>query len=232
MAVPFVSMELLVHDTPETVAATAALRIANLISQADGEFSIGLAGGSTPEATYRALVELDVAWDSVKTWLSDERWVPHDHQRSNGRMATEALIHKINGSLLRPRWGDLLEPRDSAADYESSLRSIHRDRHPDLVLLGMGDDGHTASLFPHTAALDERERWFVANDVPQLREERLTATFPLLWQTANIIVLVVGSKKAKALKESFAGTTPAGRLGEGEAEVEWFVDEAAASLLS
>lgn len=226
------SMELVVHDTPETMAAAAALRIANLINEAESSFSIGLAGGSTPAATYRALVDLDVTWDPVKAWLSDERWVPHDHQRSNGRMASEALMGKVNESLLRPRWGDLLDPRDSAADYEASLRSIHRNHRPDLVLLGMGDDGHTASLFPGTAALHERTRWFVANDVPQQKEERLTATYPLLWQAVNIIVLVVGAAKARAMKESFAGTTPAGRLDEGDAKVQWFVDDAAASLLS
>jgi 6-phosphogluconolactonase len=96
----------------------------------------------------------------------------------------------------------------------------------------MGTDGHTASLFPGTAALGESDRWIVANEVPQHDETRITATYPLLWAASHIMFLVVGSDKAEALRDSFAGNTPAGRVGEGDGEVEWHVDAKAASLLS
>jgi 6-phosphogluconolactonase len=96
----------------------------------------------------------------------------------------------------------------------------------------MGEDGHTASLFPDSPALAEDGRWFVANRIPETGEPRLTTTYPLLWAATRLLVMTTGERKAPALKESFDGTTPAGRIGEGDAEVEWHVDRAAASLLS
>jgi 6-phosphogluconolactonase len=96
----------------------------------------------------------------------------------------------------------------------------------------MGGDGHTASLFPGSTALDEETRWYVGNVIPETGEARLTATFPLLWTARRLMVITAGESKAEALRDSFAGTTPAGRIGEGDAEVEWHVDTAAASLLS
>ncbi|MEA1903893.1 MAG: 6-phosphogluconolactonase [Actinomycetota bacterium] len=225
-------MELIIHPDPQATATNAAHRIADLIEGAEDRFTLGLAGGSTPAATYEVLRGRAPGWSKVHAFLSDERWVPEDHQRSNGRMAADLLMDHVDAAFYRPRWGNLLEPMDSAAHYEATVRSIHQDRRPDLILLGMGDDGHTASLFPGTSALEEETRWFVANHVPQHDEERITATFPMLWRAKLLIVLVVGETKAKALEESFKGTTPAGRLGDGDAVVEWHVDEAAASLLS
>jgi 6-phosphogluconolactonase len=171
-------------------------------------------------------------WGHVDAWLSDERWVALDDPRSNGRMASEALLNHVDARFDRPRFDDFIMPEDSAAHYEARLRSIHDRGGPDLVLLGMGDDGHTASLFPGTSAVGEERRWYVANEVPRLEEIRLTATFPLLWSARMILVLAVGAAKASALRASFEGATPAGRLGEGDAEVEWYVDRDAASLLA
>jgi 6-phosphogluconolactonase len=224
-------MELLVHQSPEAVAAAAAKRVAELLSVTTGRFSLGLAGGSTPEATYRELRGAAAGWENVDAWLSDERWVPPDHGRSNGHMASTALLDHVDAAFHRPRWSENVAPEDSAAFYEANLRSIFGGRPPHLVMLGMGDDGHTASLFPGTAALAERGRWYVANNVPQLDEDRLTATYPLLWSAQLLIVLVVGASKAVAVRASFKRETPAGRLGDGDAEVEWYVDEDAASLL-
>jgi 6-phosphogluconolactonase len=147
-------------------------------------------------------------------------------------MAAEALTDHVGAVFARPRWSEHLLPEDAAAHYEARLRSIHGGRRPDVVLLGVGEDGHTASLFPGTAALDEGGRWFVANHVPQLEEDRLTATFPLLWRSRLLMVLAVGGGKAEAVKRSFEGSTPAGRLGEGEAEVEWYLDRSAAALVA
>ncbi len=146
-------------------------------------------------------------------------------------MAAIALLDHVDAVFHRPIWGELIEPEDSAAHYEARLRSIHHDRPPDVVVLGMGEDGHTASLFPDTPALDEQSRWFVANHVPAMGEDRLTATFNLLWKARLLIVLVVGAAKASAVRASFQGTTPAGRLGEGDAAVEWYLDREAASLV-
>lgn len=222
-------MELLVHEGPQRVAEAAAKRAAGLISEATDRFSFGLAGGTTPEATYRELRGRASGWAKVDAWLSDERWVAPGHERSNGRMASIALLDHVDATFHRPRWSELITPRDSAVHYEAQLRSILVHRPPDLVMLGMGDDGHTASLFPGTMAVDERDRWYVANHVPHLDEDRLTATYPLLWSARLLMILVVGMSKAEAVKASFEGSTPAGRLGEGDAEVEWYVDQDAAS---
>lgn len=225
-------MELVVYDTVEETSLGAAQRIAELIGAADGRFSLGLAGGSTPRATYEALRGRATGWDRVDAWLSDERWVPDDDERSNGLMAANALMDHVAARFVRPRWSEFMAPPDSAAHYEAVLRSIHADRFPDLILLGMGEDGHTASLFPGSEALEEDSRWYVANRIPETEEPRLTATYPLLWQSERLLVITAGERKAPALRDSFEGVTPAGLLGEGKAEVEWHVDRSAASLLS
>lgn len=148
-------------------------------------------------------------------------------------MARELLADHVDVAFHRPIWGDFVQADDAAAHYEAKLRSIHAEtKPPDLILLGLGDDGHTASLFPDTKALAERRRWFVANFVPQQDELRLTATFPLLRSAREIMFLVVGAGKAEAVRDSFSGTTPAGQLGEAEGKVTWHLDTEAASLLS
>lgn len=220
------------HDTPEAVATGAANRIAALMAVPEGRFSLGLAGGSTPVATYQSLRGRATGWDRVDAWLSDERWVPADDERSNGRMAAETLMDHVPSNFIRPRYSEFMQPADSAAHYEAALRSVHGDRSPDLILLGMGSDGHTASLFPGSGALDEDERWYVGNVIPDTGERRLTATYPLLWRARMLLVITAGEAKAKAVRDSFAAKTPAGRIGEGKAEVEWHVDRAAASLLA
>jgi len=225
-------MQLAVHDTAHAMAHAIADRIASLLHETGDSFSLGLAGGTTPGATYRLLAGMALPWDRVQAWLSDERWVALDDERSNGRMVAETLADQAGLTLHRPPWNPEMEPNDAAAQYETVLRRIHEAAPPHLVLLGMGEDGHTASLFPGTAALDESARWFVANEVPQLGEIRLTATYPLLWSARRLIVLVAGDRKAEALRQSLAGDTPAGRLMEGGAEVEWHADAAAASLIS
>jgi 6-phosphogluconolactonase len=231
-AVTVVIMEVVVHETPADAALAVARRISDAIGGSGGRFTLGLSGGSTPIPTYRRLREMSPGWDRVDTWVSDERWVPHDHERSNARMALETLCGPVGATLHRPAWAEDLEPSQSACEFEVVIRSLHADRRPDLIHLGMGDDGHTASLFPGTAALEETERWIVANQVPSQGETRITATYPLLWSARLIIVQVDGAGKAEAVRASLAGETPAGRLGEGEAEVEWHIDRAAATAVS
>lgn len=227
-------MELVVYESAEAAAVGAAQRIADLIVEATDGYTIGLAGGSTPKATYGALRGRASGWERVDAWLSDERWVPPDDEQSNGRMAAETLMDHVSARFHRPRWSEFIEPADSAAHYEAKLRSIHAGKRPDLILLGIGEDAHTASLFPGSAALDETNRWFVASTIPETGENRLTVTYPLLWNAQRILVLTGGERKAPALRDAFeeSATTPIGRIQEGNAEVEWHVDHAAASLLS
>lgn len=225
-------MELKVHPDPEALAEAVAARVAGLIAGAAEGFTLGLAGGSTPEASYKAMRGRATGWAKVDAWLSDERWVPHDHERSNGRMAAAALLDHVEARFHRPRWSQYMSPSDSAAHYEARIRSIHGQRRPNLIMLGVGEDGHTASLFPGTDALKEDRRWYVANYVPHLGEERLTATYPLLWRAELLLVVVAGIGKATAVRAGFEDGNPAGRLGDGDAVVEWHVDEDAASLLT
>lgn len=226
-------MEMLVHPSGKAVADAAASLIAKEVEDATGRFSLGLAGGSTPEQTYRALSALNPDWSNVDAWLSDERWVGPASDRSNGTHADRLLIGSTNATFHRPRWGPDVDPEESAAEYGRLLRHLHADKPgPDLVMLGLGADGHTASLFPGSAALAESNHWFVANQIPESGEIRLTATYPLLATATTILFLVVGGAKAEALEASLAGQTPAGRVATERGRVLWYVDEEAASLVT
>jgi 6-phosphogluconolactonase len=218
---------------PTAHAATAAGLVAAIIAGAPGpRATVGLAGGSTPRATYREMRGLAIAWDRVDLWLSDERWVPPDHEESNGLMAAETLGPAV--TLHRPRWSELLTAADAAAFYEAELRHLIPDGRADLVVLGMGTDGHTASLFPGTEALTETSRRFVANWVPQMETWRLTVTPIMITAARAVVVLVAGESKADALAEVLecpAGTHPIELLAAAEGEVTWVVDRPAASRL-
>src|SRR5215210_5720717 len=166
--------ELKVFEDPEGVARAAAARVAELAREsveARGAFSLALSGGSTPRRVYELLAGEEfrglVDWPSVHVFFGDERAVPFDHADSNFRMANEALlsrvpvpernVHRIEG---------LGDAAANASDYESEMRGLFGEAEwprLDLVLLGMGDDGHTASLFPQTAALEEQRAWVAAN---------------------------------------------------------------------
>ncbi len=225
------SMQLLIHDDPASVAKAVTNRITTSITSTERRVTIGLAGGSTPAAAYEML-RPQPGWENVDAWMSDERWVPLDDVRCNGAQAATLLMDHVPARFFRPTFGDDLTPDESASRYEDTLAEIFAGRPPDLILLGMGDDGHTASLFPGTGALDERERLYVANHVPQLGEDRLTATYPLLWSAKLIVVMATGASKAPALASCLEGDNPAGRLSEGDAVVEWHVDREAASRVA
>lgn len=229
-------MRVLVHPDPDSLATAAARAVADALSVRTGpRVNVGLAGGSTPALTYQRLRSLDVDWSRVDLWLSDERWVPHDHADSNGRMATETLISQVGANFLRPRWSEYLTPADSAAFYEAELRRIMPDGVADVVLLGMGTDGHTASLFPGTEALTEEHRWYVDNEVPQLDTWRLTASIPMIQRARTVMVLTAGESKAEVLAEVLEGpdgTYPIQILRHAAGDVVWIVDDAAASQLT
>ena len=237
-------MNLLLYETPEELAEAAARDFATRTQEAiyeRGSFAVALAGGSTPKATYEVLArdyanELD--WSSVHVFFGDERTVPPDHEDSNYRMAYETLLsHVPVGSVHRMR-GEL-PPDEAAAAYEEELRAFFGQVDIpglDLILCGLGEDGHTLSLFPETAALDVNDRWVVANPVLKLGTTRLTLTIPVLNASRAVTFLVAGESKAEALKEILEGDAdprayPAKLVRPESRDLTWMVDRAAARLL-
>lgn len=194
-------MEIQVFDSGQELAEATAKHLASRLSSG-GRRSLGLAGGSTPRATYEALAGLDLSWDDVDLWLGDERWVPLDSPDSNARMATERLLDGVDARLHVIEYGDGSDPEAAAAVYETELEEVFADTggNADTVLLGLGDDGHTASLFPGSDVLDEQARRYVAAFVPHLDMWRLTATIPLLARAEEIVFLVSGENKADPVR--------------------------------
>lgn len=221
----------------KALAVAAADKIVAWLADAEGTSSLALAGGSTPAATYAELRQRTLDWSKVTAWVGDERWVPPDHPDNNGRMARQMLVdHVPIGFIPVPYTGD--HPGEAAARYEEQLRKDLATRNgapsPDVVLLGMGDDGHTLSLFPGTEALDEHQRLYVANWVPKLDAWRLTATYPLVHNADHVLFLVAGAGKAATVArvlEDPEAADPARRVMDGSADVVWLLDEAAASEL-
>jgi 6-phosphogluconolactonase len=226
-------MRVMVYADPAALAEGASEQIARLLREAPGpRVSLGLAGGSTPTATYRQLRGLPAQWGRVDAWLADERWVPKDTADNNGHMVAETLLNHVDAHFSRPRWAPWLEPVDAAAHYEADLRSIHDDRRPDLILLGVGTDGHTASLFPQSDALAPTRRWYVSTLEPA-GAPRLSATLTLLHRARRLIMLVAGEAKAQVVAQVLEeeADLPARRVLDGESEVTWLLDQAAASQL-
>jgi 6-phosphogluconolactonase len=234
------------HVLPDQDALTATTAgqitlLADAAIRARGQFTLGLAGGSTPRPVYAQLArEASLDWAKIHIFWGDERCVPPDHAASNYRMARAALldhvplpeanIHRIPGER---------QPEEAALAYERELRAFFVGDWPrcDLLLLGMGDDGHTASLFPGTAALTVQNRWVVENYVEKLDAWRITLTVPAINAAANVIFLVTGADKAEALHAVREGSPlpeqyPSQLVQPGQGSVVWLVDEAAAARLS
>ncbi len=229
-------------------AAEEFVRLAREAAAARGRFTVALSGGSTPRRLYQLLAEApfraQVDWPKVEFFWGDERAVPPDHKDSNYRTANEALLTKL---ALPPGHVHRMQAerpdRDATArEYQEEIArvfGVSPDGEPpsfDLVLLGMGPDGHTASLFPGTAALKETRRWVVANHVPQMNTDRVTMTAPVLNRAANVLFLVAGGDKAERLAEVLGGPADVERLPSqllrgATGRVVWLVDEAAASRL-
>lgn len=224
-------MTRIVADNPAHLASVAADHIVALLRDSPGDrVSLGLAGGSTPRATYELLRDANAPWEHVDAWLSDERWVPNDHEESNGRMARRALMDHVPATLLEIEYLERRLPQAGAQIYARNLEAIIGER-PDVILLGMGDDGHTASLFPGTDALREEQADFVANFVPG-RGWRLTATIPLLHRARHLVFLISGEGKAATIRQVMQGSDlPAARVSAGAEDVTWLLDEAAAAQL-
>ncbi|MBT8207514.1 MAG: 6-phosphogluconolactonase [Acidimicrobiia bacterium] len=222
-------------ETPDDLAAGAAEFLRDRLRTSTDRTSLGLAGGSTPTQTYRRLRDLDVDWQSVDLWLTDERFVPVDHPDSNARMAWDELASPVAAHLHAPDVA-LGDPATVALRYaedlERLLRSSHGRIEPDVVLLGMGPDGHTASLFPGTDALQATDP-YAAVFVPKLDAWRLTATLPLLRAARTVVFLVAGHGKAAMLSSVLQTDEPhpVSLVASGHRDVHWFVDTAAASEL-
>lgn len=229
-------------------AATLFTRLANEAIASQGRFTVALSGGSTPKGVYSLLANRNprmqpIAWPYVHVFWGDERCVPPDHADSNYRVAQEALlshvpippenIHRIQAEL---------SPLEAAYNYERELReafSLTLDATPcfDLALLGMGPDGHTASLFPGTSGLQEKNRLVVAHYVEKLASWRVTLTAKVFNAAAQVAFLVAGADKAVTLKEVLEGPfqphrLPSQLIRPTPEHLRWFVDEAAASALT
>jgi 6-phosphogluconolactonase len=222
-------VELVVVDGPEEAARAAAERLADA---ADRGGHIALAGGSTPRRAYELAARLRPSFAGAELWWSDERAVPPGDERSNFRMAREALldrlhaapvVHRIRGELPAPEAADL---------YERELAGVTLD----LAVLGLGADGHTASLFPGCPSLEERERLVVAAE-PGLEPfvDRVTLTVPALAASRTLLFLTVGADKAEAAARAFGGppdpATPASLVRSAAGETIAIVDRAAAASL-
>jgi 6-phosphogluconolactonase len=239
--------EIRIFDDASKAAEAASGRFTELAREAireRGRFAVALSGGSTPKRVYELLAggpfreQLD--WSQVHIFFGDERCVPADDIESNYRMANEALlsrvdlppqnIHRINGL------GDAVA---NARLYEDELRVFFNDAawpRFDLVLLGMGDDGHTASLFPGTQVLHEEEAWVCGLWVEKLAAFRITLTAPAINRAAHVIFLVTGENKASRLAEIHSGVKdlerlPAQLIKPVDGTLEWFIDRAAAASL-
>ena len=228
-----------VFDDADLLADLAADAIARSLRAAmaehDGPVSLFLSGGSTPRVTYTRLVDQELDWSRVHLFLGDERWVDTDHQDSNARMAREAFVEDIEATFhVLPTHFE--SPHEAADHYEQTLAELFGSEQfrADLVILGLGTDGHTASLFPGTEALDETDRLFVANWVPDKEMWRLSATFRLLHHASEVLFLVTGQTKAEVVAQILEGGVayPARTVMEGAGDVTWYLDRAAAAHLS
>lgn len=218
-------------------AANFILSQARIAFGERGEFRIALSGGNTPRPVYAEFgrIGCDLPWNQIHFTFGDERCVPPNDKESNFRMVQEALFDPFEvpeRSILRMR-GEVHPPL-AAQEYEDALALVATQRgetiyQHDLMLLGMGDDGHTASLFPGTAAIDEKERRVVANFVPKLETFRLTMTYPLLNQSRHVLFLVQAEKSPKILERVLAGdqTYPAARVAPVSGRLTWMIGERA-----
>ncbi|MEM9264771.1 MAG: 6-phosphogluconolactonase [Cyanobacteria bacterium P01_F01_bin.13] len=225
------------------LVAAATEQVLELIQTAiatRGRCSIALAGGSTPKPLYQALAQANLPWDQLFIYWGDERYVPITHDDSNAKMTYEAWLNHVaipaKNIFTVPTATD--SPQTSADQYQQALSTSFGDALADMpqfdiILLGMGDDGHTASLFPYTTALNETERWVTVGQKDE--QPRITFTAPLINQARHVMFLVAGANKQMALSQVFAddadsATYPA-RLIDPVGELRWLLDQDASQGL-
>lgn len=227
----------IVPEDPVEFAKEFFLEAAKKAIESKGSFSVALSGGSTPKALYAKLKECSNAidWSKVKVFFSDERTVPPTDPDSNYHMAMtagfEALplkkdhIFRVVGEK---------DPAQGAKDYQAIIEKEVPEQSFDLILLGMGDDGHTASLFPGTKALKEISRLVVENEVPQKKTMRITFTYPLLKKAQNILFLATGAGKAEMVEKVLNDPNdsyPSGKVRSNHSKVLWVLDKDSAAKL-
>lgn len=238
----FPTLDDLSREAAEMFAEVACRRVEEAQS-----FSAALSGGSTPRRLYELLGSPPYAdlipWKDCPLFQVDERCVPPDHSESNYRMIREALLDRVPAARasFHRMAGENRSPQDAACEYAAELGEVLRPREGefprlDLITLGMGADGHTASLFPESPALRERELWVRENFVEKLGKHRLTLTFPVLNSAAEIVFLVSGAGKAETLERVLEGPLqpellPAQNVQPAHGRVSWYVDATAASAL-
>ncbi len=223
-------MDFVILDQPSDLADRAADIVQSEI-ESSHTVALGLAGGSTPRATYEALASRSIDWSATTAWMTDERWVPPTSADANQRMVRAALVSATSVPFLTPDT-TLASPQIAAAAFTESLLPTLRSTTRRVTLLGIGTDGHTASLFPCTGALDVDEACYVDNFVPSLDVWRLTATVGLLAWSDVVIFLVAGASKASTIAAiASGGDVPAARIVARE-RVVWLLDAAAASEMT
>jgi 6-phosphogluconolactonase len=245
------SAEIRILTTPQELFNAAAEEVIRATTEAvskRGRFTIALSGGSTPKSLFNLLAtnaRTSLPWDQMFFFWSDERHVPPTDPDSNYRMADEAMLSKIPVAAANIFRVPAENPDAAAAAqaYDLTLQKFFQSEPGefprfDLILLGLGPDGHTASLFPETAALEEKSRLVVANWVEKFKTDRITFTLPLLNAARSVAFLVSGTDKAPALhavlEDAVAPVThyPAKLVHPGHGKLTWFLDKAAASELS
>jgi 6-phosphogluconolactonase len=240
-----VTEELFYLSGPEAVSLQGALIVVETAKNAmvsKGRFALAVSGGATPTGLFKLLgttFRKDVYWDRTDFFWVDERCVPPDHEDSNYRGAYEnflsktdippANIHRIRGES---------DPEEEAVAYDDELRRYFgRPGLPvfDLIILGVGEDGHTASLFPGSTALSEKKRFVVPVYTENLKSWRITLTLPVLNNASNILFLVSGKSKSSILKEILGGENrkkyPAGLIQPVQGSMTWLIDKEASALL-
>lgn len=233
------------HDLEALSRAAADLffTLSHMAIAARKKFTVALSGGSTPARLYSLLGSDEycekITWQGVHVFWTDERAVPKEHPESNYRLADTSLLSKVPlpaGNIHRIRGEE--EPRSAAQRYEEEIRQFFGGTQVpvfDLVILGAGEDGHTASLFPGSAPLNERVRLAAPVLMDRPKIDRVTLTLPVLNHAAHILFLVSGRKKGDILRELLEGehrdTYPAGLVQPVNGSLEWLVDKDAAALL-
>ena len=236
-----------VYADGEALAQAAAALLADTVASATGHAYIALSGGSTPKRMGQLLAEPPyretIAWRNIEFFWGDERFVPEDSPESNSGEARRTFLEKVDiePSRINP-FPTTVRDADLAAEmYATILKTVFNETDVaprfDLVFLGMGDDGHTLSLFPGTAAIHETQRFVVANYVPKLETTRLTLTAPVVNAARRVAFLVGGSGKAETLAKVLDGpvdveTLPSQIIRPTDGELLWLVDEAAAADLA
>jgi len=235
-----------VFDNKLEISAAAAEMFVEIAQQSisqNGKFTVALTGGSSPEQLYTLLAQPEyqskIDWSKVFVFWGDERWVPLDDEQSNGKMADRTLLSKVPvpKNQIFYMWQDGTNAEDYAVKYEDEVRQhLAADLKFDLILLGMGPDGHTASLFPHQDVLHEKQKLVAAYYLDAQNMYRITFTEPLINKAKHLIMMLYGDNKAHALYEVLEGERnaelyPAQMLKPETGDIAWLIDKAAASEL-